>query len=177
MISINSIQCLDAEDEELWNLFKPCGSISHVRIVRDGRTGMAKGFGYVNFKDSDSVQLALEMEKVVLKDRELRISLCEANRAKKKNIVSFFFCSFTNCLIYHFKGKKPRYRNRGRPQQQENGDGEAPKEKKFSRNKDYSKGAFAGTKFNDMKKVITVIINSKPGANRFEFNVSEKEIR
>lgn len=91
MISINSIQCLDAEDEELWNLFKPCGSISHVRIVRDGRTGMAKGFGYVNFKDSDSVQLALEMEKVVLKDRELRISLCEANRAKKKNIVSFFF--------------------------------------------------------------------------------------
>jgi len=73
-----------AEEEELWKLFKPCGPISHVRIVRDGRTGMGKGFGYINFKDTDSVQLALEMESVKLKDRELRISLCDSTRAKKK---------------------------------------------------------------------------------------------
>ncbi|KAL1513611.1 hypothetical protein ABEB36_003002 [Hypothenemus hampei] len=72
-----------AEDEDLWNLFKTCGAVSHVRIVRDGRTGIGKGFGYVNFKDSDSVQLALEMEKVVLNDRELRITPCDSTRAKK----------------------------------------------------------------------------------------------
>ncbi|XP_060536421.1 RNA-binding protein 34 [Cylas formicarius] len=74
----------DAEEEDLWTLFKVCGPISHVRIVRDGRTGIGKGFGYVNFKDADSVQLALEMENVSLKNRVLRISLCDNNRAKKK---------------------------------------------------------------------------------------------
>lgn len=77
-----------AEEEELWNIFKSCGPISHIRIVRDGRTGMGKGFAYVNFKDADSVQLALEMGKVMMKDRELRVSFCEANRAKKKKVVS-----------------------------------------------------------------------------------------
>lgn len=77
-----------AEEEELWNIFKSCGPISHIRIVRDGRTGMGKGFAYVNFKDADSVQLALEMGKFMLKDRELRVSICEANRAKKKKLVS-----------------------------------------------------------------------------------------
>lgn len=44
---------------------------------------MGKGFGYVNFQTSDSVHLALEMGPVKLKDRELRISLCNINAAKK----------------------------------------------------------------------------------------------
>lgn len=73
----------------MWKLFESCGPISHVRIVRDPRTGMGKGFGYVNFKDSDSVQLALEMENVKLDNRELRISLSNLNTArknKKKNV-------------------------------------------------------------------------------------------
>nr|CAI5854789.1 unnamed protein product [Callosobruchus analis] len=74
----------DAEEEELWKLFEPCGVISSVRVVRDSRTGMGKGFAYVNFEDSDAVQLALEMENVKLKDRVLRISLSNLNGAKKK---------------------------------------------------------------------------------------------
>nr|XP_023018728.1 RNA-binding protein 34 [Leptinotarsa decemlineata] len=73
----------NAEEEELWKLFETCGPISHVRIVRDSRTGMGKGFAYINFKDSDSVQLALEMENVMLKNRELRIALSNLDTAKK----------------------------------------------------------------------------------------------
>ncbi|XP_068894351.1 RNA-binding protein 34 isoform X2 [Tenebrio molitor] len=72
-----------AEEDDLWQLFEPCGAISSVRIVRDNRTGRGKGFGYVNFQDSDSVTLALEMENVKLKERELRISNCNINAAKK----------------------------------------------------------------------------------------------
>lgn len=72
-----------AEEEQLWKLFEPCGPIDSVRIVRDSRTGMGKGFGYVNFKDADAVQLALEMENVKLGDRELRIKLSSINTAKK----------------------------------------------------------------------------------------------
>ncbi|XP_057654666.1 RNA-binding protein 34 [Diorhabda carinulata] len=72
-----------AEEEQLWKLFEPCGLIESVRIVRDSCTGMGKGFGYVNFKDADAVQLALEMENVKLGDRELRIKLSSVNTAKK----------------------------------------------------------------------------------------------
>ncbi|CAG9765811.1 unnamed protein product [Ceutorhynchus assimilis] len=124
----------NAEDEELWNLFKPCGAIAHVRIVRDGRTGMGKGFAYVNFKDSDAVQLALEMEKVSLKDRELRISLCDNMRAKRKKV-----------------GKKPRNRVRY-PKEGENGE-EAPKRRRYFK-KEYNdkSNGFSGTKFNDKNK-------------------------
>lgn len=92
---------LDAEEDDLWKIFESCGPISSVRIVRDSRRGIGKGFGYVNFKNSDSVTLALEMENVTFKDRELRISLCNINAAKKnkkkdkvKKVVHF--------LLYHF---------------------------------------------------------------------------
>lgn len=44
---------------------------------------MGKGFAYVNFQQSDGVLLALEMENVQLKNRELRISLCNNKLAKK----------------------------------------------------------------------------------------------
>ncbi|XP_018577173.1 RNA-binding protein 34 [Anoplophora glabripennis] len=73
----------NAIEDDLWKLFESCGPISYVRIVRDHYTGMGKGFGYVNFLDSDAVQLALEMENVKLNDRELRISLCNLNSARK----------------------------------------------------------------------------------------------
>ncbi|XP_050305789.1 RNA-binding protein 34 [Anthonomus grandis grandis] len=118
----------NVEDEELWNLFKPCGPISHIRVVRDGRTGMGKGFGYVNFQDGDGAQVALEMGTVKLRDRELRISACDNNMAKKQKT-----------------GKKPRHRNQRRPKTEEtNVEG--------SEKKPESKGAFGGTKFTDKKK-------------------------
>lgn len=75
----------DATEDELWKLFEDCGPISHVRIIRDTYSGMGKGFAFVNFKDSDAVQLALEMEDVKLRNRELRITLCNSSVAKKNN--------------------------------------------------------------------------------------------
>lgn len=125
-----------AEDEELWNLFKSCGPISHIRIVRDGRTAMSKGFGYVNFKDADSVQLALELEKVVLKDRELRISPCDSSRAKKKK-----------------KSKKPSVKNqKPKLEKQDNGNENSPNERKSFKLEKASPKDFSGSKFDDKKK-------------------------
>ncbi|RZB39440.1 RNA-binding protein 34, partial [Asbolus verrucosus] len=74
---------LNAEEDDLWKLFESCGSVASVRIIRDGKTGIGKGFGYVNFHNSDAVSLALEMENVQLKGRELRISICNLGAAKK----------------------------------------------------------------------------------------------
>ncbi|XP_022911762.2 RNA-binding protein 34 [Onthophagus taurus] len=74
--------CFDAEEDELWNLFQECGEIESVRLVRDGKTNVGKGFGYVNFKSADSVELALQMENVKMRNRELRISACVSKKSK-----------------------------------------------------------------------------------------------
>ncbi|KAK9679660.1 RNA recognition motif [Popillia japonica] len=73
-----------AEEEELWQLFQSCGEIESVRLVRDRRTDIGKGFGYVNFKSADSVELALQMGEVKLRDRVLRISLYNGKAPKKQ---------------------------------------------------------------------------------------------
>lgn len=75
----------DAKDEDLWKVFADCGEIESVRLVRDGLTGMGKGYGYVNFKSNDSVELALEMTDVKIKKRELRIKRANAGESKKRN--------------------------------------------------------------------------------------------
>lgn len=40
------------QDDDLWEVFEDCGTIEHVRVVRDEQTGIGKGFGYINFKVS-----------------------------------------------------------------------------------------------------------------------------
>lgn len=80
----------------MWKLFKPCGKISSVRLVRDGRTMIGKGFGYVNFESSDSVELALQLEEPKLKGRALRLKRCD-NKVSNKKKVKNIFCA-TNKL-------------------------------------------------------------------------------
>jgi len=40
----------DVQDEDVWSTFERCGEIEFVRIVRDKKTNIGKGFGYVQFK-------------------------------------------------------------------------------------------------------------------------------
>jgi len=54
--------------------FLSCGKILDVRIVRDPKTGMGKGFGYVNFEKDDSVEIALNLNGSKLGSREIRVS-------------------------------------------------------------------------------------------------------
>ncbi|EHN00299.1 Nop12p [Saccharomyces cerevisiae x Saccharomyces kudriavzevii VIN7] len=85
---------LDFEEieESLWKHFESCGGIEYVRIVRDSKTNMGKGFAYVQFKDLESVNKALllnekpmksqkqedeESKKPAKKARKLRVSRCK----------------------------------------------------------------------------------------------------
>ncbi|XP_065171564.1 RNA-binding protein 34-like [Atheta coriaria] len=72
-----------AEEEALWTAFASCGEIESVRIVRDKRTNVSRGFGYVNFKSPDSVQLAMEMGDVVIFNRTARLSTSEFVQKEK----------------------------------------------------------------------------------------------
>ncbi|XP_022130003.2 RNA-binding protein 34 [Pieris rapae] len=73
------------EDETLRGKFEKCGEIESVRIVRDEKTGAGKGFGYVNFKSKDAVELALALteEDLTIKNRILRVNRCLQIHSKK----------------------------------------------------------------------------------------------
>ena len=72
------------KDDELHEFFQECGDIEAVRVVRDTKTGLGKGFAFVLFKTNDSVILALEMNQKEFKGRELRVSRAESNKSFNK---------------------------------------------------------------------------------------------
>lgn len=68
----------DTEEEELWTFFKDCGDIESVRAVRDKITNVGKGFGYVQFRDRDSVDAALALTDKKFRDKtKIRIQRCK----------------------------------------------------------------------------------------------------
>uniref|UniRef100_A0A060TBA3 Nucleolar protein 12 n=1 Tax=Blastobotrys adeninivorans TaxID=409370 RepID=A0A060TBA3_BLAAD len=77
----------ETTEEQVWKHFNDCGEIEYVRLVRDSKTNVGKGFGYVQFKDSMCVPKALLMNEKVMegaegsKGRKLRISRCKNIKA------------------------------------------------------------------------------------------------
>lgn len=68
----------DTEEEELWEFFKDCGDIESVRAVRDSKTNVGKGFGYVQFLDRDCVDAALALtDKKFRNKTKIRIQRCK----------------------------------------------------------------------------------------------------
>lgn len=65
--------------------FEDCGEIKNVRLIRDGKTGIGKGFGYVNFHSKDSVVLALQKDGQSLNGRDLRVQSTNYSNKNDKN--------------------------------------------------------------------------------------------
>ncbi|XP_060847616.1 LOW QUALITY PROTEIN: RNA-binding protein 34 [Rhopalosiphum padi] len=72
------------QEDEIWNYFKDCGSISAVRIVRDNATGVSKGFGYVDFETKESVELAMQIKGKKVQNREIRVKRIETKKNTNK---------------------------------------------------------------------------------------------
>ncbi|XP_068241663.1 RNA-binding protein 34-like isoform X2 [Palaemon carinicauda] len=66
----------ECEEEDLFKHFEECGEIDNVRIIRDKKFSSGKGFGYVNFRSSDAVEVALQLDGKLFKKRNLRIQRC-----------------------------------------------------------------------------------------------------
>ncbi|CAH1792610.1 unnamed protein product [Owenia fusiformis] len=63
----------NVKEESLREHFDECGDVESVRLVRDAKSGMGKGFGYILFKDSSSVELALKSTSKKFMRRDLRV--------------------------------------------------------------------------------------------------------
>jgi len=72
----------DAQEEDLWNFFKDSGDIENVRIIRDSKTNLGKGFAYVQFQDRASVDVALRLHDTKMGTRKLRVVRCKRLEAE-----------------------------------------------------------------------------------------------
>jgi nucleolar protein 12 len=91
----------EAKEEELAEVFQPCGKIHHVRIPRDAE-GKGRGIAYVTFVDEESVELALRFNKAKFKKQVLKVERsnpAKGEKTKKKHEMER--------LENKFKGKKP----------------------------------------------------------------------
>ncbi|XP_049687467.1 RNA-binding protein 34 [Accipiter gentilis] len=66
----------DISDDAVREHFSVCGGVVAVRIVRDRKTGLGKGFGYILFENTDAVHLALKLNETVLMGRKIRVKRC-----------------------------------------------------------------------------------------------------
>ncbi|NWX08481.1 RBM34 protein, partial [Caloenas nicobarica] len=66
----------DISNDAVREHFAVCGGVVAVRIVRDRKTGLGKGFGYVLFENTDAVHLALKLNDSVLMGRKIRVKRC-----------------------------------------------------------------------------------------------------
>ncbi|XP_070557126.1 RNA-binding protein 34-like [Ptychodera flava] len=73
----------EVEEETVRGHFEQCGSVQNVRLVRDGKTGMGKGFGYVLFTEPSSVEFALKLNEKRLSGRPLRVKRSVKKEKKK----------------------------------------------------------------------------------------------
>ncbi|KXS10083.1 RNA-binding domain-containing protein [Gonapodya prolifera JEL478] len=68
---------MDCRDEQLWELFKDMeAEIDAVRVVRDAKTNVGRGVGYITFKTRAAAHLALSHTGTV-SNREVRIVRCK----------------------------------------------------------------------------------------------------
>uniref|UniRef100_A0A8C5UFH3 RNA binding motif protein 34 n=1 Tax=Malurus cyaneus samueli TaxID=2593467 RepID=A0A8C5UFH3_9PASS len=80
----------DIRDDAVREHFHDCGGIVGVRVVRDRRTGLGKGFGYVLFENTDAVHLALKLNNSLLMGRKIRVQrIVDSRKAQKTPDQSF----------------------------------------------------------------------------------------
>ncbi|RNA29202.1 RNA-binding [Brachionus plicatilis] len=75
----------DCSDEDIYSHFSSCGPIEFVRLIRDNKTGIGKGFGYVQFKTADTVSLAVRLSGSTVNDRKIRVERCVKKQKESKN--------------------------------------------------------------------------------------------
>lgn len=78
----------DTEEEDVRRFFVSCGCIRYVRLIRDKKTNIGKGFGYVAFEEKEQVKNALTFNGTEFKSRQIRVFRCNLKAGQKKRSTS-----------------------------------------------------------------------------------------
>jgi nucleolin len=68
------------DEDTIRETFKDCGEISNIRFAEDKETGQFKGFGHVEFVESEATDKAVELAGTYVMDRPIRVDY--ANQKK-----------------------------------------------------------------------------------------------
>ncbi|KAH9515148.1 Squamous cell carcinoma antigen recognized by T-cells 3 [Bulinus truncatus] len=71
------------EEGKIKEVFETCGEITNIRLVRNFK-GKSKGFGYVEFTDSNAVLKALKLDRTFIDGRPVFVSRCEDRTVTKQ---------------------------------------------------------------------------------------------
>ncbi len=72
----------DSTEEEVGNIFKPCGEISSIRFVFNYQLNHFKGFCYIQFTDNSAVHKALNLNGKLIKGRNMVVDFEEVGPKK-----------------------------------------------------------------------------------------------
>lgn len=75
-----------ATEEDIKELFQDCGEIASLDI-RIGRDGRPMGYGFMTFKDAESVPKALELDGAEMQGRWLKIQEADGSKKAKRKTV------------------------------------------------------------------------------------------
>jgi RNA recognition motif-containing protein len=107
-IFVNNLP-FSVDENKISQAFMSCGDILDIRIIRDKQTNKPKGYGYVEFQDDKSVNIALEMKEMRIDGRKIIIKRSQSDTkmreklnnvvyltniaydTKEKDLVAFFF--------------------------------------------------------------------------------------
>ncbi|XP_048586267.1 RNA-binding protein 34 isoform X2 [Nematostella vectensis] len=133
----------DIEEEPLRELFTTCGNVESVRLIRDRKTGIGKGFGYVLFESKDAVVFALKMNNAEFKGRKIRVfpskdkpQTGQIQRQRKPKPQGHSFSGIKASQHKKDSKKKTKHRQKGPP-----GKGFSGRKPKFpGKRKNFDKG-------------------------------------
>jgi len=75
---------LDMEEMELAQLFGPHGDISTIKIVRDKKTRMCKGYAFIEMPDRIAAEnAAIALDGAIMRGRPLKVNLQEEPKYSK----------------------------------------------------------------------------------------------
>lgn len=104
-----------ADDEKLRDMFAPCGQVDTVRIIRDKKTGIGKGFGFVTFTEKSGVMFAVQKSRnFELDGRTLRVIKAKTEDALKMKKFSGMRSSRPTATKTKFKAKTRKITTKGK---------------------------------------------------------------
>lgn len=72
-------------EDDLREMFSEYGEIASVKVITDGRSGLSKGFGFVEMPDNSQADQAIKaLNRNMVKGRNIKINPADSGGKKKK---------------------------------------------------------------------------------------------
>ncbi|GAB1597512.1 squamous cell carcinoma antigen recognized by T-cells 3-like [Argonauta hians] len=78
----------ELDEDNLEEIFSKCGEISQIRLVQNYK-GKSKGYAYIEFKSSNSLEKALKRDRELVEGRPMFVSKCEDRSVTKTHQFKF----------------------------------------------------------------------------------------